>query len=174
MDDVVDDDGPTILGDLQAPHVRLAGVDARLGGIVVKAAARVGLTLGAVLHGLAAGGELFGRAEAGIGVAGLLQLLERSCVGVEALRLQVRAVRAADLRALVPVEAEPAHGPDDEVDVFLGGALGVGILDAQDELAAHGAGKRPVVDGSAGTADMQLARRRRGKANTNFRHGWSP
>ena len=41
--------------------------------------------------------------------------------------------------------------------VLVGGALGVGVVDAQDERAAVVPGERPVVDGGAGAADVQVA-----------------
>lgn len=44
--------------------------------------------------------------------------------------------------------------------VFLGGAGGVGVLDAQDERSALCAGKRPVVDCRSCAADMQATGRR--------------
>ncbi len=81
--------------------------------------------------------------------------------------LEVGAARAAHLGALVPGQAEPVHGPQDDLGVLLGGALRVGVLDAQDEGAAGGAGEGPVVDGSAGAADVQLAGGRRCEANAH-------
>jgi hypothetical protein len=44
----------------------------------------------------------------------------------------------------VPIEAEPAHPVEDRVDRVLGRARLVGILDAQQELAAVVAGEQPV------------------------------
>ena len=49
---------------------------------------------------------------------------------------------------------------------------GVGVFDAQDEFAAHGAGERPVVDGGAGAADVKLASGRRREANA-YGVSWS-
>ncbi len=59
-------------------------------------------------------------------------------VGVEALGL-LGAEIAAHLGALVPIEAEPAQSAQNDLRVFLGGALGIGVLDAQHERAARGA-----------------------------------
>ena len=70
-DRVVEDDVATVLGDLQAPHVRLAGGDAR-GGIGGRDAAAGAVVAGESATG--AGGvalllELLGAAEARVGVA---------------------------------------------------------------------------------------------------------
>ena len=74
--------------------------------------------------------KLLGSAEAGIDVTALLELLEGLPIGVETLGLHIGTVVASDVWTLVPVEAEPPHGADDEVDVLLGRAFGIGILDA--------------------------------------------
>ena len=175
VDGVVHGDHAAVLGHLEAPDIGLASRHALLALLATHAAAGVGVGGQAVvLDGLAAHLVLLGRAKAGVGAAVGVELGQCLAVGVEALGLQVGAVRAAHLGALVPVKAQPAHGADDEVDVFLGGALGVGVLDAQDELAAGGAGIGPVVDGSAGAADVELARGAGGKADANFSHGDTP
>ena len=77
--------------------------------------------------------EALGRAEAGEGMALLDQFVRIPLVDVPALALPVRAMRAADVRALVPLDAEPAQGV---VDLLLGlprRTQLVGVLDAQDE-----------------------------------------
>ena len=55
-----------------------------------------------------------------------------------ALRLEVGSVRAADFGPLVPVDAEPAEAVEDRLQRFGPIALGVGIVDAQDELVRPG------------------------------------
>ena len=63
----------------------------------------------ALLAGLlAAHLELLGRAEALVGAPGGQQVAGGARVDLEALRLPVGAVVAADARALVPVQAQPA------------------------------------------------------------------
>ena len=47
---------------------------------------------------------------------------------------------------------------EDRLGVLGGGALGVGVVDAQDERAAVLAREGPVVDGGAGAADVEVAR----------------
>jgi competence protein ComEC len=61
----------------------------------------------------------------------------------------------------VPIEAEPAHPVEDRVDRRLGRARAIGILDAQQELAAVMAREQPVEQRRARAADMQIAGRRR-------------
>ena len=82
-------------------------------------------------------------------MAGVEQLLRGSLVEVEALGLIERA--------LVPVEAEPAHAFQDAFDHGLGGALEVGVLDAEDEGAAGVAGEEPVEERGAGATNVQVA-----------------
>src|SRR6185295_7067409 len=76
------------------------------------------------------------------------------------------ARRAGELehRLVVPVEAEPLQAVDDGLDRFLGGALAVGVLDAQAEDAAVMPGIQPVEQGRAGASDVEEAGRRGGKA----------
>ena len=160
VDRVVDDDIAAVEGHLDAQDVGLARVDAalRLGGVEVAAAALVALEgVFALLGGLLVRGELLGGAEAGICLALVPELLGGLAVQVEAVGLLVGAEVAADFGALVPVEAQPAHGAQDDLGVLLGGAGGVGVVDAQDEGAVVGAGERPVVDGRARAADVELA-----------------
>src|SRR6185503_1645682 len=89
--------------------------------------------------------EFLGRAKARVGVPGVLEPLRG--VGVEraALGLEVRAVLATHPGPFVPGEPEPAQAVEDRARRFLGGALGVGVLDAQHEHAAGGARVEVVV-----------------------------
>ncbi len=75
-----------------------------------------------------------------------------------ALALDIRPMRPTDAGAFVPVETHPAQGIDKSLHGPLHGALLVGVLDAQDELAAVLAGEHPVVERGARPADMQIAR----------------
>lgn len=58
---------------------------------------------------------------------------------------------------LVVVQAEPVHRFEDRVDRGLRAALAVGVLDAQDELAAAAARLQPAVQRGARAADVQVA-----------------
>ena len=161
MDGVVDDDVATVRGHLDAQDVGLAGLDATtcLLGIEIAAAALVALEgVLALLGGLAVGVELLLGAEAGVGLALVPELLGGLLVQVQAIGLCVGAIVAAHLGALVPVQAQPTHGAQNDLRVLVGGTGGVGVVDAQDERAAVCTGESPVIDSGAGAADVQLAR----------------
>jgi len=103
------------------------------------------------------------------GNAEVTALLDESVGGlfikVEALRLKIRAVVAADLGALVPVEPEPAESLQMSLDGTGGKSVEVSILDAEDEGAAGMPGKKPVEHGRAHIADLRLAGGTRGEAD---------
>ncbi len=148
VDEVVHDGGAGV-GDAQAQG---AG-----GEPAVPAAAGVAERLLARLGRLALGVELLGRAVAVVRAAGLHQPRGRRPVQIEALGLAIAGRR----RPLVPVEAEPPERVDDELDVLVGRARAVGVLDAQDEDAAVVAREQPVEQRRAGAADVQVAGRAR-------------
>ena len=162
VDRIVDDDVAAVEGHLDAQDVGLAGLDAAAGllGIKIAAAALIALEgVLALLRGLAVGVELLLGAEAGIGLALIPELLGGLLIQVQALGLGVGAKIAAHLGTLVPVQAQPTHGAQNDLRVLVGGTGGIGVVDAQDERAAVCAGKSPVIDSGAGAADVQLARR---------------
>src|SRR5271165_7130902 len=78
-------------------------------------------------------------------------------------------MRAADLRALVPVETEPAKTLEDRLQSLGDVALLVGVVDTKDKLAAVLAGEQPVEKRRADTTNVQVARRARSKTRTD--HG---
>ena len=81
------------------------------------------------------------------------------------------AVGAGELEhgVAVPVEPEPAHAVEDRVDRRLGRAGAIGILDAQQELAAVMAREQPVEQRGARAADMEEAGRRGREAGDDRR-----
>ena len=85
------------------------------------------------------------------------------CRAAGRLDVGVEAVGLVD-GLLVPVEPEPLERVEDVVDQLGPVALGVGVLDAQEERAAGVAGEQPVEQGGAGAADVQVAGRRRREA----------
>ena len=93
---------------------------------------------------------------------------DRGLVGVAPLGLRDRP--------LVPVELEPAQRVEDLLDVLGRRALAVGVLDAQDELAALAAREEPVVQCRPRAADVQHARRRRRETYPHrpFDANWRP
>ena len=94
-----------------------------------------------------------------VGVAGGDELVDDLEVALHVLGL------VEDL--FIVVEAQPLHAVEEHRDGLRRGPLEVGVLDAQQELSARVAGEKPVVDGGADVADMDLARRRRGETNAN-------
>ena len=99
--------------------------------------------------------QLLLRFEAGVEPAGGLQPLGRR--GIER-----HAVGLAEL--FIPVEAEPAEILLQRLGIFGLAALGIGVVEAQQHLAAELAGEQPVDQRGAGIADMEVARRRGGEA----------
>lgn len=109
----------------------------------------------------ACGVELGARAKAGIGEAGVLQLVQGALVQVEAIVLVVGA--------FVPLESQPGQVVDQ-----LGGKLGalaavVQVLDAQHDAAALAAGRKPRAQAAEHVAQVHAARGRRGKATHDGR-----
>ena len=100
-------------------------------------------------------------------MAGRDQPVDHVAVDVAPLALPVRPVRAADLRALVPVHAEPAQRVEQQLVGLLGVARGVGVLDAEHEGAADVPGVGPVEQAGADQPDVRIAGRRRAEANPN-------
>jgi hypothetical protein len=137
-----------------------------------EAGAGIAEGLALLLGLLALGVQLLGGAEAAVGPAGGEQLLGALVVAGEALALQERP--------LVPDHADPRQGGLDLAGHGLVGALLVGVLDAQDENAAHVLTQQVVVDGRAGPAHVQEAGGRRsetdpdGSLNLDAHDVWSP
>ena len=63
---------------------------------------------------------------------------------LDAFRLHVRSVRAAYVRAFVPIEAEPPQRLHLNFNALLHESRTVGVLDPQDELAAFVLGQQPI------------------------------
>jgi len=157
---VVDHDVTAVERDLDADGVRLACIHASLRGDGIDAAAGALVTLEGVLAclcGLAVGFELLWGAEAVVGPSLGDEPPCRLAVEAQTIRLPVGAEVTTCAGTLVPVEAEPTHGAEDDLRVLVGRTRRVGVIDAQDERTAVGAGERPVVDCGAGTAHMELS-----------------
>ena len=122
VDGVVDDDVAAVLGHLDAQDVGLAGLDAAAGLLGIKIAATTLIALEgvlALLRGLAVGIELLLGAEAGIGLALIPTILGGLLVQVQALGLGIGTIVAAHLGALVPVQAQPTHGAQNDLRVLV-------------------------------------------------------
>src|SRR6185437_11023685 len=92
----------------------------------------------------------------GIETAAGLQFLRRALVRVAALALP---------REVIVRQSEPLQVFENGTLVFRLAALGAGVVDAQQELAALLLREQPVEHGGARIADMQQSRRRRREAN---------
>src|SRR5262249_582967 len=90
---------------------------------------------------------------------------------IATVRLQVRFVRSADDRPFIPVEAEPSHPFENALDHFVRRALGVGVLDAQDEDAAVTPREEPVEERRSRAADVKITGRGRSESNAGSGHG---
>ena len=119
------------------------------GSQITRAAVAVVARLEAVLAGLLAHGlHLFGRAGTPVGVACFQQLVHIAVV-------QIRAPGLIGKPA-VPVQAQPAHGSQDGIRIFLLGAQQIRVFNAQMEAAAVMAGQKPAENGGARAADVQM------------------
>ena len=67
----------------------------------------------------------------------------------------------------VPVDIQPFKRIKNNVNGFLGRALGVGVFDTQDKFSFHAAGVQPVEDGGARIADMHETGGAGGKSGHN-------
>ena len=99
----------------------------------------------------------FGSAEAVVGVAVGQEPVSRGAVPFEAFGLEIRGVRSSSFRSLVPVDPEPAEPVENAGHHVGGGPLDIRILNPQDEHPVVAAGKQPIEEGRAGTADVQVA-----------------
>ena len=82
-----------------------------------------------------------------------------------------RRALALEYRCVVPIETQPVEPGKDRVDRFRGRARLVGILDAQQRLAAMVAGEQPVEHRGARAADMQESGGRRGEPGYDLTAG---
>ena len=73
--------------------------------------------------------------------------------------------RALEDGLLVPIEPQPREAVEDDLGVLVTGAGLVGVLDTQQELAAHVPGVEPIEEGGAGAPDVEVARGGGGEAD---------
>ena len=121
----------------------------------------------------AQGGEAFGAVEGIIGIAFLDKLFRVFAVDAAALRLAVRRVGmplrrdfhhlAVLIHALVGEDAAPAEALDDVFFRARHETLGVGVLDAEDEIAAGLFGVQIIIERRADTAHVERPGRARCK-----------
>ena len=114
---------------------------------------------------LAHGLQLFGGLEGLVGGAVVEQALDVLAVDFGALGLAVGAIGTADVRALVPLQADPLERVEDHLLAGGDEAGAVGVLNAQHELAAALRGEEVVQQADVGGANVRVAGGRRGNAN---------
>src|SRR5690554_7947636 len=103
--------------------------------------------------------QTFGSAEAAEGVARADQQLAVYQVDLAALALAVGAMGTAKIRALVPMQPQPAQGVEDQLFRFGAGAHLVGVLDTQDELTAVLASEALIEQSNVGGAYVGVSGR---------------
>ena len=153
--------GPRRASAAAAPAARPSSRKAAFCASVRNRSCVVVAELGVLPGGQPAGVDLLVGGEGLVGVPGGQQLRGDVAVDLVPLRLPVGPVRAADLGALVPVQAQPAQAVEQVPVGLLGVAGGVGVLDAEDERAAGVPGVRPVEQRRPHQPDVHHAGRRR-------------
>ena len=92
-------------------------------------------------------------------MAGGQQFIDGGLITIGPLRLIIRRVRPADLRAFVPIDAQPAQPVQDRRQRLLDVPLLVGVVDPQDELPAVLPGEQPAKKRGANAADVKISGR---------------
>ena len=101
--------------------------------------------------------KLFRRVESDVSLVGSQQLLYIFLIYAAALALSVRTMFAAEAHALVELDAEPAERFDDILLSARYETVGVGVLDAEYEVAAVLASEEIVVQCCAHATDVQCS-----------------
>ena len=162
--------GGAFPGDLLADDIGHAG--GHLGPGFLQAQGAAGIVAPVKRAGVLLGLGLF--AEAVVGVAPLHQELGVLAVKAAALGLHIGSHRAAQVGTLVPVQAALAQGVVDHVHGALHQAALVGVLDAEQELAAVVPGDEPGVQGGAQVAHVHIACGRGGETSADLSPGDAP
>mgnify|MGYP003574932526 CR=1 FL=1 len=102
------------------------------------------------------------------------KFLDTALVVFATLGLEVRAEitfaqagRIAGERAFIPFEAEPAQAIENDIDGFLGIARSVGVLNPENEGSAGVFGVKPIEQGGARPANMEVTGRTWCKPDSN-------
>ena len=146
--------------DFEAHHILLASFDEALrllfaeGDRVAHHAARVGIIL-EILDFLALLRQFFWRVEGDVGFSSIEQQFDILLIDVAAFALSVGAVFSAEADTFVKLYAEPSERLEDIVFRARNEAVGVGVFDAEHEVAAVLACKEIVIEGCADTSDVQ-------------------
>jgi hypothetical protein len=100
-------------------------------------------------------------------VISVTQLLKVAGVDLVPLALEVWPVLTACVGTFIPIEAKPPQSVVDHLHCFGSIARCIGILDAQDELAAGMAGEEPIEESRPRAADVQVASGRRSESDAD-------
>ena len=155
---------PILVRHAEAPHrlsaFRLKGIDLLLGEVAVKVVvAKLRVASGCLVARL----HFFIGGISRVDIAAILELLQDIGINIHALRLTVRLVRTTHIDAFIPAQAEPVQRINDGLEGLLGVTSGIGVLDAEDELAAGVAGIGPVEQRRADHAHVGRSCGRRAK-----------
>ena len=102
-------------------------------------------------------------------MASVLKLLQIALVKFCALALQIWPEISTDMRAFVPVQAEPFKSIVNRSYRFFDMARPVGVFNAQNEFAAVMPRKEPVEERCSRAADVEIASRRGGETDADIR-----
>src|SRR5215469_10236492 len=111
--------------------------------------------------------ELFRCFECAVRMAGVEQFLAILAVDFGALGLTVGAMRAADIRAFVPVQADPAQRLEDHLLAGRDEPGTIRVLNAQHKLSAALGGEEVIQQTDVSGADMGVAGGRGGDTDTD-------
>ena len=111
--------------------------------------------------------QLFLSTETQVGFALIDQTLGMLAVDIQTFGLAIGHIRAAQVWSFIPVKAQPFEVGDELVFIAGFAAFDVRVLDAEHHRPTALPGKKPVEEGSARIANMQLAGWRRSKTNAD-------
>jgi len=167
-EDLIMERGLALARDLLADDIGLAGRE--IGRDLFLAQARAAAVI--FVDDRAVGNIFFGGivliAETAVGVAARDEQLGIFFIESPPLGLDIRADRAADIRAFVMRQAAGAHGAVNDIDRALNIAPLIGVLNAQDELTAGVPRDQVRIQRRAQIADVHIARRARCKAGAHL------
>jgi hypothetical protein len=86
------------------------------------------------------------------------------------LRLKVGTVRAFHTRPFIPIDPEPPEPVENRLEGFRLVAFGIGVVDAENELAAMPSREQPVEQRGTNATNMKITRWTRGKTRSDRSH----
>src|SRR5215469_3261609 len=158
-----------MFGDTQADGTSLSVRATALGLGGIDASAFTGIDRLAMFGGGAFAFELqlFLGAEAQVRLALIDQAVRVLAIDFEAVGLAIGAEWAAEVRAFVPIQAQPSQIGDKLIFEAGFAAVDVSVFDAEHHGSTLVAHKKPIEERSAGIADMKVAGRGWSEADTD-------